>query len=262
MSTKGTGGSPSKATTSLQVSTTVTLAPKDGDDTGIAPATLHVGASFSSADGETSWIVRASVQDLSVALLANYFFDNTSNDGAMAVLGKLNLSSLNMIYTYDAGLASSFLITGVLELGELELDLSYQYVSSKHVTPGKKTAADIKWKDGKPHDEISTITPNGTTQWKFEAFLGATTQSSSIKSITNSIVPRKGDDLPDFIGNIPINAAGDPTKAPIKLIYTGGNDTVSSTLTALNSFSKKCSELTKYCRVLFSLYGSALGLST
>ncbi|KAH8654008.1 hypothetical protein BGZ60DRAFT_159118 [Tricladium varicosporioides] len=225
MSTKDvTKKTASKASTSLQVFSSVTLSPRSSQ-TDISPATLDVVASYTSTGGDTSWMVHGSIQNLSVALLANYFFDKNSDNGASAVLGKLNLASLNILYTYDSGLASSFLITGVLQLGELELDLSYQYVSSKHVTKDKKTAAEIRWANGKPHDEISTITPDGTTRWKFEAFLGASTQSSTIKSITNSIVPGKGDVLPGFIGNIPINAAGDPKKAPIKLEYTGGNDT-------------------------------------
>jgi hypothetical protein len=47
-----------------------------------------------------------------------------------------------VFYTYSsAGEASSFLISAVISLGDLSLDLSYQYVSSKHgATP---TAADL-----------------------------------------------------------------------------------------------------------------------
>jgi len=38
-----------------------------------------------------------------------------------------------VFYTYNsAGEASSFLISAVISLGDLSLDLSYQYVSSEH----------------------------------------------------------------------------------------------------------------------------------
>lgn len=128
------------------------------------------------------------------------------------------------MYTYTSGQASSFLISAIITLGELELDLSYQYISKLHssTSPVKPTAASLKWGDKPPHSEVSKLEPDpAKNRWTFEAFLRVSNQSSTVASIADSIVPGKGDDLPPFVGEIVVSATGDPLNAPIKLIYTG-----------------------------------------
>lgn len=214
-------GSPGHST-HFEIYSAVELAPKH--NLKLQPAYLNVLLTYDASTGSGSdWMLRGSLENLSVALLADVFFNNDCSAGAMAVLGNLTVNALDVQYTYSSGQSSSFLISAVLILGELELDLSYQYVSELH-QPGQPTAADLKWGEQPPNKEITKITPDKTTRWAFEAFLRVEDQSSTIASIANSIVPGKGDSLPTFVGKIEVAAKGDPLNAPIKLIYKGDND--------------------------------------
>ncbi|CZR65011.1 uncharacterized protein PAC_14911 [Phialocephala subalpina] len=207
--------------TNFKIYSEIELASKD---TSIPAAYLDVALAYENSPTTGSdWTFNASISNLSVHLLAETFFDFNSNQGAMAILGNLTVNSLDLSYTYSSGKSTSFLISATLILSELELDLSYQYVSSLH-PQGESTAADLKWNGKPPHKEISKITPNSTTIWKFEAFLSVKDNSSNIAQIVNSIAPGEGDALPGFVGDIVVAAKGDPLSAPIKLIYTGGND--------------------------------------
>ncbi|KAH7407444.1 hypothetical protein BKA64DRAFT_417254 [Cadophora sp. MPI-SDFR-AT-0126] len=208
--------------TSIQIASQLKLIPKTVTEPPIQEAILDVALSYDNFAGATDWTLEGSVRNLSVALLADCYFDESCKSGAMEVLGKLTLSSLKVLYVYSVGQASSFLITGIITLGGLELDLSYQYVSTK-IKPTAKTAAQIRWGDKPPNAELKPVSVASETNWSFEAYLRVTDQEATIASIADSIVPGKGQDLPDFVGGIKISAKGDPLSAPIKLIYTGNN---------------------------------------
>ncbi|KAH7356951.1 hypothetical protein BKA65DRAFT_218411 [Rhexocercosporidium sp. MPI-PUGE-AT-0058] len=207
--------------TSIQINSQVKLKPKTVTEPPIQEAVLDVALSYDNL-GATDWILEGSLQNLSVALLVDCYFDDSCKFGAMEVLGKLSLSSLKVLYVYSVGRASSILITAIVNLGGLELDLSYQYVSTK-VKPVVKTAAQIRWGDKPPNAELKPVSATSETNWSFEAYLRVTDQKATIASIADSIVPGKGQDLPAFVGGIKISAKGDPLNAPIKLIYTGNN---------------------------------------
>lgn len=81
-------------TTAVQIYSTVSLNPVN--DTSIPPATLDVNLSYNSKDGASDWMLQGSISNLSVALLADVFFDASCATGAMAVLGKLNLTELDV----------------------------------------------------------------------------------------------------------------------------------------------------------------------
>ncbi|KAK0117089.1 hypothetical protein ONS96_012927 [Cadophora gregata f. sp. sojae] len=208
--------------TSIQIASQVKLTPKTLTEPPIKEAILDVALSYDNLAGATDWTLEGSVQNLSVALLADCYFDETCKSGAIEVLGKLNLSSLKVLYVYSAGQASSLLITGTLTLGGLELDLSYQYVSTK-IKPTARSAAQVRWGGNPPNAELKPVSATSETNWSFEAYLRVTDQESTIASIADSIIPGSGQDLPDFVGGIRISARGDPLNAPIKLIYTGNN---------------------------------------
>jgi hypothetical protein len=130
----------------------------------------------------------------------------------MAVLDKLNLRTLDIMYTYQAGTASSFLMTGVLVLGMLELDMSFQYVSSK-MKSGDMTAAGV-YADKKPADNRLPADPKarqekatGKNTFKFVATLRLSSPGATIASVAESIVPGAGDSLPAWIGDIVVNPA-------------------------------------------------------
>ena len=198
--------------TKIQIQSNFILMSKDNPF--INPAFLQVSLEYDNSGSGSQWILEGSVDNLSVALLADYF-DTSSSEGAMAVLGNITLSSLDMVYTYSSGSASSFLITAILQLGGLELDLSYQYVSSLNVG---KTAAQLKWGDTVPNGAKSI-----TSNWTFEAYLRENSPGATIASIAESIVPGSAANIPTFVGGISVAPLSGPSDSPVKLIYTGGN---------------------------------------
>ena len=150
-----------------------------------------------------------------MGLLRSFFeIENSPGaaDGAMAVLDKLTLRNLDIMYTYQAGTASSFLMTGVLVLGMLELDMSFQYVSA-NMKSGDVTAAGVYANenpdDGKlPADPSARqVTAKGgkDTFVKFVAALRLSSPGATIASVAESIVPGAGDSLPAWIGDIVVN---------------------------------------------------------
>lgn len=215
--------------TVIDVGCAMSLNPPDGSD--ISPATLIVDLGYDNTNG-SEWTLSASLNNLSVALLGAYF-DLTANVGAMDVLGGLSLASLNAFYAYTGGKASSFLLSGVLTLGELELDLNYQYISKTYHVPGSKTAAAQQWVSGPPQGEMIMLPDKDRpdTFWIFEAFLRVGSQSSTIGSVAESIKPGSKAKLPVFVSEIPLAPEGDPTNSPVKLQYSG-DDANGSTLIA------------------------------
>jgi hypothetical protein len=81
----------------MDIKSTVGLIP---NDPSITPATLMVELLYKSSTGgeedESDWILQGSVSNLSVRLLANLFFDMSCSSGAMAVLGNLALTKLDV----------------------------------------------------------------------------------------------------------------------------------------------------------------------
>ena len=82
-------------TTSMQIYSGVSLNSKPPKL--LPPATLDVALSYdSSTDGPSDWTLQGSLSNRSVKLLANIFFNDHCSSGAMAVLGELNLSRLDV----------------------------------------------------------------------------------------------------------------------------------------------------------------------
>lgn len=195
--------------------------------TDLLPATADVTLSYDNFDGPGSWLLNGHVEDLSVGLLHS-FFDKEVQSGAMAVLDKLTLKTLDITYAYTSGVASSFWLRGVLILGSLELDLSWQNVN-KSVKPDEPTALSALTKAGEkdlpPYSkelkgQPSTDPAKRENQMLFEASLRASTsEASTLGSIIESIVPGAAAVLPPFVANINVDptAAGSPLAS---LVYS------------------------------------------
>jgi hypothetical protein len=218
--TPTSGGSDVKSEARISVMSNMALNAPSGSS--IPDASITVTLGYDNSQG-SEWSLSGSVTNLSVALLASYFDINCS-DGAMAVLGQINLSELDVFYVYTAGKASSFLISGTLLLGELELDLNYQYISTYHKQG--PTAAQEKWGTSPPNSEMTFLPdPNRpNTIWIFEAFLKVGSPMSTIGSVAESIKPGTMAKLPGFVRDISLAPVGDPNLAPVKLQYSGDND--------------------------------------
>jgi hypothetical protein len=231
-----------KKTYSIDVfsSFTINPPPLPPDHAPVLPASFALGLHCDKSGEETTWILRAGAQNVSVGLLRS-FFDPSDADGAMAVMDKINMKTLNIIYTYSGKTASSFLMTGILALGELELDLSYQYVSAL-LNANQKTATQVYLDDNKANDdELNKLpekdkytTGNTQKQSKFIAKLSVSSPGSNIAKIAESIKKGAGDQLPSWVGNIvvnPVTSDGSPPTAELEFSTQSGQSGTTSVLT-------------------------------
>jgi hypothetical protein len=98
-----------------------------GKNYSIPTAVLLVNVNYDSKNG---WGVSGEVQDLSLGCLYSYI--EKGYEGAMMdVLERIMLKELSVTYEHDAnGSANHFTFLGVIYLGGLELDLTYDYNSA------------------------------------------------------------------------------------------------------------------------------------
>ena len=178
-------------------------------------------------------------KNINFAMLAS-FFDPSMSDEMVSILGKLEIAELVLDYNYTStGKASDFLFTGIITIGNLQLDLFYQYASKlPDRSPAEVTEADtmairrrerlearqrvIKAEDavegsegqpGKPavKGRKGPVPPPAVvvekdTAWQFEAYLSASGPGETLGTIIESIVGE--DPLPSFISNINVPTVG------------------------------------------------------
>lgn len=206
--TTGTGN-PKTSTFFFSASSSWTLRPRSADMALFTPASMGLTVAYASG----SWAVTGYVQNLSFGVLAGFF----DNDAAVDALGKLTIKELEVFYTYSKKSASSFLLSGTITLGLLELRLFYQYMGS--TAQKGQTAADIRSKPGDP--KAIDIPAQGSTNWQFKAFLGAANgQKATLGDIVDSVVgPSQGSSiLPEFVSSIEIApASGDGSAVSIEV---------------------------------------------
>jgi hypothetical protein len=182
----------SETTPSFQLLANMDLGPNP------SPATGDAGLVFDLEYVSNNWLLQAQANNVTVSKLIN-FFDSSK---AVSAMGQVILNNLNMLYTYNStGGASSFLITATLSLGQLELDMYYQYISPSLGTD--QSAAQQFWGSSPPPQ--ATSIKNG---WVLEAYLGSNTTGSDIKTVIQSITGGSVS-LPGFVGNIPVNPTND-----------------------------------------------------
>ena len=179
-----------------------------------SPSGLEADMGLSVAYNGSSWEVAGYAQGLSGALLAD-FFDPDFKDPLVAVLGKLSIPSLQVMYTYEKGdgtnpgSASSFAFLGLVDIGLLQLRVFYQYTSStltqtaaadalKNKVGSKATNLPDTAQKPKPLDQQGT--PN--TSWRFECDLEASQPGQTIGTVIGSIADEAAALLPDFVANI------------------------------------------------------------
>lgn len=172
------------------------LHPREKDRDKYPDASLSVGLQYA----EGTWTLSASVDELNFGLLGGYF-EASLSDAFLEMLGKLTLRELDIFYTFSStpkgdqpSKSSSFLVRAILLLGDLELDLIYQYANSSMVGNGK-TAAQQKVPNNSKASPAST--EDGKTEWSFEAHLRSTDKSATIgivpspqMSYKNLTIPR------------------------------------------------------------------------
>jgi len=184
-----------------------------------SPTEFGIGFRYDS----DSWIMNAYANDISFGLLHGFFEDQYS-DAFVSVLGKLNVASLNIMYTYEKGNdqadgkggATSFIFTGAIRLGDLELRLFYQYASSK---AGNNPAAAKKLAQVERAPKILAVqSTRGTTtsDWAFECDLGAKCTTATIGTVVSSIID-DASGLPSFVRDIPIPAAAALDASPVSM---------------------------------------------
>lgn len=184
-----------------------TLNPREGDPYPAAALGIVVGYNGGAAGAGGSWLLSAYATNLSFGLLYGYF-DSKWSDQLVSILGKLNIASLQLLYTYapsatdSRGSASSFIFTGIITLGALELRLFYQYASFQ---AGTNTAAQHVLTNPDDPQPVTATQQEGTT-WRFECDLGASGPNATVGTIISSIVD-DASGLPPFVANIPIPSA-------------------------------------------------------
>jgi hypothetical protein len=218
---------------SCSLSTTFTLLPSHLRPQD-PPAQIGISVDYSDGD----WLLSGLATDLNCGHLAE-FFDGSCRDAVAEVLGKLAIAELSLTYAYDKQrAASSFLFTGIITLGELQLRLFYQYASSQ---AGSDTAAKKKLTGDDAKLALDEVEPNkdGTvgTNWRFECDLEASAPNATVKDILNSISDDVDGVLPDFIENIPIPQAGGREPVSIKVSKTASNQVLFVLRIMINSFA-------------------------
>jgi hypothetical protein len=201
---------------SCSLSTYFTLHPPLGSQYLAA----DIGISFAYDDG--GWELHGHADNLSCGLLYS-FFDSDCHNAAIDIFGKLNIKSLDLLWTHTkGGKSASFLFSGIITFGELELRLFYQYVTKDANDDTKKKIQgrlDSQAKtDGKPVPPALPGPTNTDSTWLFECDLGSSTEKATVGMIADSIIENASSNLPSFISKIPIpKADGSNGPAPISL---------------------------------------------
>ena len=156
-------------------------------------------------------------ESLSCGLLGG-FFDPTPSDSVTDLLGKLFIAELDILYTFERNVASSFLISATIQFGKLELRMFYQYIGSNAVA--RQTAADRgRRRPGDP-TALSIPTLEQGSTWIFNCSLeSADGTTTTLGEVIDSIVDGAADALPDFIRGIEIKAASG-TQSPLSIMAT------------------------------------------
>lgn len=187
---------------------------------GIAYPPAHMGLNISYDSTGPTYVLMGYVNNLYLGLLWGFFDqDPLYNGPLLSALGKLEIVTLQAMYTYDSGLASSFCFTGIIALGPLQLRMFYQYASSK---AGSTTAAHKVLPSDGPQPQTVQANPDGSprSDWFFECDLEATGTGATIATIVEAISDDAAGALPSFVGGISIPTAGGRSPVSIKVAKT------------------------------------------
>lgn len=176
-------------TLSLGLSFTTLLAPPP--KTNWPVGLLNGSVNYTKTASSTKWALVGSLQHLNVAALYS-FFDSDTQDAAMQMMAKILIRSLSLEYNYSsAGDPSDFVFTGVMLLGDLELDLKYTY-----------------------NDKLK----------RFSASLGSDSEQTSKVNLGAVLSSISGEitDLPSFVADVAIPSAAQGGSVSIDYYKTTG----------------------------------------
>ena len=216
----------------FELSTDIKINPDAGST--LSPATLSATISYK----DEQWLFKGHLESFQLGILFSHFPKGWQN-AAIDLLGNINVTTLDVTYTYGAaGGASSFLITGTILLGELELRLYYQYTSGDVTDQANSSAAALVHAEKSAESKKDAIAlggkaviskeelekaPTGTdgnkTAWTFYAYLGASAdaQNATIGSVIDSISSGLSDYLPGFVSSTPVTPA-DPASGDVPVM--------------------------------------------
>jgi hypothetical protein len=158
-------------------------------------------------DGSSSWSLSGSARYLQLGAIAK-FFDPKLNGQVLDILGNIRIDSIDVSYTYDRGttqqdVATSFLFSGVITFGDIQLKLYYQYVTNTAASNGTSAAHKAQ---SNGHDKLTPIdTTNGEdTAWRFDAYLDIPIGAATLGQIADSILDNASNSLPNFARDIQV----------------------------------------------------------
>lgn len=145
--------------------------------------TGKVKCTTSAAENKKVWTLSASIENLSISALERFLGGSSSSD-IMAFIGKLQIVSLDITYTFP----SSFSSNGILHLGDLELDLTFTH---------KKGKCD------------------------FEAILRPASKESTIGKVLDSITGSAASlDLPPFVTDIKLRGDSGGNSSTVRIKFS------------------------------------------
>jgi hypothetical protein len=191
------------AVNSLNINSTFQLLTGSGKFVG---GNMFVSFSYAGEGSTSLWNLTGNVSHLQMGAIAQ-FFDPKLSGQVLDIIGKLDIDTIDVSYTYQANVASSFLFSGVITFGDLQLQLYYQYVNSATASAGTSAAHQAK---STGNTQITPIDSTGTelTAWRLDAYLNIVGGATTIGDIANSIVDNASQTLPDFIGDISVAPSG------------------------------------------------------
>jgi hypothetical protein len=138
-----------------------------------------------------AWTIRGHVSDLRLSMLWQ-FFDPGARNGLIKTLGKIEIATLDVIYTYSGQAVSKLEVSGTVDIGGLEVRMRYL------------------------HD---------STGWNLQFVGGASQGDATLGGILDSIVDGASGSLPGFIDAIKIPVAGEDN-SPIAITVKEQNNSL------------------------------------
>ncbi|KAI8631391.1 hypothetical protein F5Y19DRAFT_423614 [Xylariaceae sp. FL1651] len=182
-------------------------------------ARLHTRLSYANSN----WDLNAAGANIPFKLLWSYF-DEEVRAPILSVLGDLEVRSLDLDYTYGSqARATSFLFTGMIALGSVELRLFYQY-ATREASVGGNSAAHRKLTAGDP--KPITVADGLDHDWAFECDLAPPdpfnddVATTSVGTIADCLAGGASTNLPDFVRFMAIREVSDVTSATLRLSKT------------------------------------------
>ncbi|KEF54961.1 uncharacterized protein A1O9_08613 [Exophiala aquamarina CBS 119918] len=152
------------------------------------------------------WELGGHADNIQVGSIAPWFDPNLQSE-VLDVVGKLKIVSVDLAYSFEKSgpkqKASAFTFEGLIEMGELQLSLLYQY---QKITEGAPSARKLLTGSEKKLGPVVRAAANESTFWLFEAILDTPQPETTLAEIAESIVEGAAAELPSFVGDIQVKS--------------------------------------------------------